>query len=428
MTATPQKLKSGRYKVRFRHGRNKAGTGPREMSETFNTLKKAKEFAGWLDALGPQGALDKLYAGEQAANVPSLNEVAADHIEHLEAGKGHRLAQQRLWDRTWGPRIGAERADLISRDQLVKALTDLAENGQAPGKGYSTKSLYNQRGLLFGVLDRCVDKGHLTKHPGRKLKLPESTVAVPSGEFDEDYDDPEDMICLTIAEFELIHDEMTPHYRPFTRWLVGMGTRYGETVVLRPREVDATAALTRITRALKWSPDGKHTIGPPKTKRGRRTLAMPSEVVADVAPLLVGRKPTDLLFTAPRGGMIQHRTFWSDHWRPAIWRAQHCPKHREEGCKCGTAHPKRCKVHDGPVPPCGCAGTLSQSPRIHDLRHTHASWLLARGIPIHVVSARLGHKSVQTTWDIYSHLLPDAQLLAAQAASLVFNERPLELT
>jgi integrase len=129
--------------------------------------------------------------------------------------------------------------------------------------------------------------------------------------------------------------------------------------------------------------------------------------------------------------MIQHRTFWSDHWRPAVWRAGNCAKHIDEKCRCGTAHPERCKLHSvvvdgkrqGRAPePCGCAGTLSVTPRIHDTRHSHASWLLAAGVPIHVVQIRLGHESITTTVDTYSHLLPDAQIAAAEAAALVFAE------
>ena len=44
--------------------------------------------------------------------------------------------------------------------------------------------------------------------------------------------------------------------------------------------------------------------------------------------------------------------------------------------------------------------------RLHDLRHTHASILLCSGVPIHVVQARMGHESIQTTVDTYGHLLP----------------------
>ncbi|MDD2979587.1 MAG: tyrosine-type recombinase/integrase [Hespellia sp.] len=45
--------------------------------------------------------------------------------------------------------------------------------------------------------------------------------------------------------------------------------------------------------------------------------------------------------------------------------------------------------------------------RIHDLRHSHASLLIEMGFNILMISERLGHKSVQTTWNTYAHLYPD---------------------
>ena len=52
--------------------------------------------------------------------------------------------------------------------------------------------------------------------------------------------------------------------------------------------------------------------------------------------------------------------------------------------------------------------------RFHDLRHSHASQLLRAGVPIKVVSERLGHSSVQITLDTYSHVLPGMQEEAAE--------------
>lgn len=49
------------------------------------------------------------------------------------------------------------------------------------------------------------------------------------------------------------------------------------------------------------------------------------------------------------------------------------------------------------------------SVRFHDLRHTHASQLLAQGVHAKIVSERLGHASIGITLDTYSHLLPGLQ-------------------
>lgn len=55
---------------------------------------------------------------------------------------------------------------------------------------------------------------------------------------------------------------------------------------------------------------------------------------------------------------------------------------------------------------------------LHSLRHTHASLLLAKGVPIKVVSERLGHATVALTLDIYAHVLPAQDGAAAD----VFGE------
>jgi site-specific recombinase XerD len=54
--------------------------------------------------------------------------------------------------------------------------------------------------------------------------------------------------------------------------------------------------------------------------------------------------------------------------------------------------------------------------RIHDLRHAHASWLLAGGADLQVVKQCLGHGSLRTT-EKYLHTLPDADETALEALS-----------
>ena len=52
---------------------------------------------------------------------------------------------------------------------------------------------------------------------------------------------------------------------------------------------------------------------------------------------------------------------------------------------------------------------------IHGLRYTHTTLLLEQGVNPKAVSERLGHASVATTMDIYSHVLPGMQEKAALA-------------
>ena len=59
--------------------------------------------------------------------------------------------------------------------------------------------------------------------------------------------------------------------------------------------------------------------------------------------------------------------------------------------------------------------------RFHDLRHSHATSLLASGVPVKIISERLGHTSVAFTQDIYSHVLPNMQQQAADMVDRLFS-------
>ena len=51
--------------------------------------------------------------------------------------------------------------------------------------------------------------------------------------------------------------------------------------------------------------------------------------------------------------------------------------------------------------------------RFHDLRHTHATLLIKEGVPVKVVSERLGHATTAFTIETYQHVLPGMQADAA---------------
>ena len=60
--------------------------------------------------------------------------------------------------------------------------------------------------------------------------------------------------------------------------------------------------------------------------------------------------------------------------------------------------------------------------RFHDLRHSHASQLLAAGVPPQVVSERLGHGDLSVTLRVYAHLLPNLQEAAKSKIDEIFKE------
>jgi len=58
---------------------------------------------------------------------------------------------------------------------------------------------------------------------------------------------------------------------------------------------------------------------------------------------------------------------------------------------------------------------LQRGTSFHTLRHTHATWLLLRGVDPKTVMERLGHAKVATTLELYGHVLPGRDAAAAQA-------------
>ena len=62
--------------------------------------------------------------------------------------------------------------------------------------------------------------------------------------------------------------------------------------------------------------------------------------------------------------------------------------------------------------------------RLHDLRHTHATLLLKAGVPIKVVSERLGHATPGFTMATYQHVLPGMQAEAAETFAELLDLLP----
>ena len=59
--------------------------------------------------------------------------------------------------------------------------------------------------------------------------------------------------------------------------------------------------------------------------------------------------------------------------------------------------------------------------RLHDLRHTSATLLRSKGVPIETISRRLGHSKTSVTWDIYDHALPEDDQKASDAMEELFG-------
>jgi len=64
--------------------------------------------------------------------------------------------------------------------------------------------------------------------------------------------------------------------------------------------------------------------------------------------------------------------------------------------------------------------------RFHDLRHTYASMLIAKNIPIKYIQNQLGHSSIQMTLDQYGHIMPETHEQAVQALESIVQPGKIE--
>lgn len=419
-TAKPYRRADGTTSWRVRIRAN-----GRQTTETFDSEAAANVFIA--QAVDPRIGVERAVALRARTDtsspdyVPTVEEMLHLHVEQLtgvdERTRDDYLAIAR---RTWLPAIGAFRVDDVERADVARWVN--ASTGQL-----APKSIRNALSVLAATLGSAMHTGHIAANPATRVRIPRA------GEEQLD-----DMRILTHAQFDRLFAEIPEREQPIVVWMFGTGTRFSETTAQQVGDIDLAAGqtldeewhpapTTRVVRA--WKRGGR--IGPPKSRAGRRTIVLPSEVVDVIEPLMADQPADAWLFRTSSGRPLLHSNFFNRVWRPATMRASICPDHRLKGCTCFSTKPQGCPHHrtvpgkrDWP-PPCGCPGTLPFLPRIHDARHTHASWLIATGIRLDVIQDRLGHEDFLTTQRLYGHLMPDARLQAGAAASAAFSQTRL---
>lgn len=173
-------------------------------------------------------------------------------------------------------------------------------------------------------------------------------------------------------------------------WVVALtsGCRHGELLALHWQDVDWERAELHITKTLQRV-DGHYVLGSPKTRSSHRTVMLP----------LVGMEALE------EQGVQQAewRTEAGDSWHDSdlVFTGETGrPLHRSV-----VAHALERE--------CQRLGIQKMTP--HGLRHMHASLLLAEGLPIPAVSARLGHAHAGVTLSVYAHIIGNQDTTAASA-------------
>jgi integrase len=174
---------------------------------------------------------------------------------------------------------------------------------------------------------------------------------------------------------------------PLWRYLAMTGCRRGEALGLTWRDLDVENGRVAIVRAL-VPINGKLFETEPKTKRGRRLIALDAETVA--------------VLRQQAARQLAEQQSLGDEWIDSgrVFTA-------ENGAQ---LHPERVSALFARLVR---AAALPPIP-LHGLRHTYASLALAKGVNAAIVSRRLGHATVAFTLDIYSHVLPQVDAEAAE--------------
>jgi len=376
------------YAVIYRHG-------GRQTSLTYTDEKAAARAAAAINAgLSP----DELISPTPDASTLSVAEVVDRHVAQLTGVTDRTRHDYRIQARRHiTPTLGGLPVASITRDHIATWVNALARK-------VSTKTLANLHGLLSAAMATAVESGWRTDNPCRGMRLPRS-------------DDHEraDMLIFTPEQYRRLHAALPAHWRPFVAFLVASGARFSEATALAVGQVEPDGSQVRIIRAHKRQPDSTFEVGPTKTRRSRRTVVMPDDYAPILADLVNSRRGDELVFTSPTGQQVRHSNFRNRVWVPAITAITVCPTHLAE---------HRVSRTPGLPEPCGCAGYMTRRARIHDLRHTSASWMINIGVSLPVIQRRLGHESITTTVDTYGHLLPDVQKTAAQAITTMWAIEP----
>jgi integrase len=387
----PQRDGTVSYRVRYRiNGRRvpRTFTGPHAEAG-------AVQFCRLLEQLGPAAAERVLEARLAVAADDAVPTVRAWCEHHVEALSG-------IGTGTRGDYLAYIRNDLgVLAELPLDAVTDVDIAGWVNAQdraGSSGKTIRNKHGLLYAAFDRAVKRKIIPANPCQDTRLPVSEV--------------DEMVFLTPAEMRTFLRFVTPHWRPLVEFLFVTGLRWSEATALQVRDVDFGAGTVSVVRAWKDTDTGRR-LGPPKSKKSRRTIALAPSTVELLRPLVVRRQPREWLFLNQRGDYVKHQTFHDNVWSPTV-RLANGEHAQRDGAK---RIARRLDEHGNVIQP--ATSPLGKRPRIHDARHSCASWLLGAGVPIHVVRAHLGHENIATTVDQYGHLMPGAREAVAGALDVM---------
>lgn len=352
----------------------------KQTSTSFDDFESASRFCDLASKFGVENALSTLKVDTTLATL-TVEEWLNHHIEHLTGVDPNTIEKYRAYVRNdIADPLGSIPLAALTREhvaQWIKAMAKPDANGWRP----SAKTITNKHGFLAGALNAAVSANHIPANPCTGMGMPKN-------------DDPREAIFLTREQFALLRSTVTSPWQPMVEFLVASGARWGEAAALRPVDVNREDGTVRISQSWKQG-SGGYRLGSTKTKKGMRTINVPKSVLDKLD------YSNEFLFVNRVGGPVRAQGFFARVWMPALKRAWPSVDENGEPVK------DRSKV---------------LRPRVHDLRHTCASWMIQAGVPLPVIQQHLGHESIQTTVSVYGHLDRRSMAAAADAMAAALAE------
>lgn len=272
------------------------------------------------------------------------------------------------------PALGKKKLQGLKAIDIQKFYNALAEKSPLSGEPLSAKTIKNIHMNLQAALSQAVKMDLIKKNPAEHVELPKVRKYKA-----EVYDADEVQVLL---ENVIDTDMEVP-----VALLVGLGLRRGEVLALRWQDVDLEKGKVSIKRNMVKV--GKEIIfKDPKIETSIREIELPTTLlkllqaerkryVANKLRLGAEFEDNDLVVCWDDGKLIKPDTL-SQKFRRLIQTI-------------GLKHI-----------------------RLHDLRHTNATLMLTYGVNPKVAQQRLGHASISTTMDIYSHVTDKVEKEAAE--------------
>ena len=270
------------------------------------------------------------------------------------------------------------------RYQQIEALYDVLLHPET-GRGLAPKTVYEIHLLIRGALTDAHRRGLVTRNVALVARAPKQrSLQRVEG------------VSLTEEELrQLLRTAAGHRFFPIYRLTAMTGMRRNEVLGLKWSDIDFARKRLHLNRGLVAVGYEVHqTRG--KTKTARRAIELDDTTLA----VLEGWRAYQAAeFTAVGIDPGDEWVFTDGDGEPVHPHAVYEAFRRI--------------VHNAGIP----------TMRFHDLRHTHGSLLIKEGVPVKVVSERLGHAHIAHTLETYQHVLPGMQADAARTAERLADPR-----